>query len=153
MKPFGNTHGVLRPKKLSRSMRFWLLLLLVALALTTTVSFAQDGGQAPYNEVDMVVVEPPPPNAEPEPPEITLPPTQPGEELYIAQVAIESAEQLATLLQLGYSCDEAQACEIVATEAQLSVLQEAGFERGGHRGGVVTPRWAGGIESLWLQLH
>ncbi len=127
MKLLGNTHGVLRPKKLSRSMRFSLLLLLLALALTTTVSFAQDGGQAPHNEVNLEV-EQPPPNPEPEPPEITLPPTQPGEELYIAEVAIESAEQLATLQQLGYSCAEAQACEIVATEAQLSVLQEAGFK-------------------------
>jgi hypothetical protein len=122
----GKTNVTFRPRKRSRAVRTTLLLLLVALALTPTVSFAQDGKQGSDTGVDMAVE--PPPQAEPEPPPITLPPAEPGEELQIAEVTIESAEQLAALQQLGFSCGEAAVCEIVATEAQLSALREAGFE-------------------------
>ena len=122
----GKTNGTFKSTKLSRAVRCTLLLLLVALALTTTVSFAQGGAQGPSAEVDLVV-EPPPPEPEPEPPQITLPPAEPGEEQFIAQVTIESSGQLAALQQLGFSCGEAAVCEIVATEAQLSALREAGF--------------------------
>jgi hypothetical protein len=101
-------------------------LLLLVLTLTSTVSFAQGGQQGPSAEVDAVVDQPPHP-PEPEPPEITLPPAGPGEDVYIGEVAIGSAEQLATLQQLGYGCGQSALCEIEATEAQVSALQEAGF--------------------------
>jgi hypothetical protein len=90
-------------------MRTSLLLLLAALALTSTVSYAQDG------------------KPQSEPAQIKLPAAEPGEELFIVNVTFESAEQLAALQQLGFSCAEDQLCEIEATEAQLSMLREAGF--------------------------
>jgi hypothetical protein len=122
----GNTHATWRPGKQSRSVRSTLLLLLLVLTLTSTVSFAQGGQQGPSAEVDAVVDQPPHP-PEPEPPEITLPPAEPGEDVYIGEVAIGSAEQLATLQQLGYGCGQSALCEIEATEAQVSALQQAGF--------------------------
>jgi hypothetical protein len=139
-------------------VRTTLLLLLVALALTSTVSYAQDGNQKPSTEVD-VVVEPPPPHPEPEPPPgppaITLPPAEPGEELHIAKVTIGSAEQLAVLQRLGFSCAEGAVCEIAATEAQLSALREAGFALDvfglvgeSHLSGEVDPWQENGLEEL-----
>jgi hypothetical protein len=56
-----------------------LLLLLLALVLTSTVSYAQGGNQEPSAENNLLV-EPP----QPEPPVATLMPTDPGEELPIA---------------------------------------------------------------------
>jgi hypothetical protein len=69
-----NTNGTLRSKELPHAVRTTLLWLLVALALTSTVSYAQDGSQEPSAEVGAVV----------EPPATTLPPTDPGEELPLA---------------------------------------------------------------------
>ncbi len=126
MAPPGNNIDTFTPSRLSRTVRLGLALLVVALALTSTVTYAQNDNQGPGNGAD-AVVGPPAPNPEPEPPPITLPAAEPGEQLFIAQVAIESAEQLATLQQLGHVCDLAAACEIMGSEAQLSALEEAGF--------------------------
>jgi hypothetical protein len=101
--------GTFRSSELSRAVRTILMLLLGALVLTGTVSLAQGG------------------NPEPEPPPIALPPAEPGEDVYIAEVAIESAAQLAALQQLGYGCGQAAACEIEASEVQVSALREAGL--------------------------
>jgi len=101
-----------------RALRLTVTLLLVATALGSTVAHAQDGVQAPGNEQPLEL----------EPPVIAPAPAGPGEVLHIANVSIASPEQLALLQRLGYSCDEAAVCEIVAPEAQLSALREGGHE-------------------------
>jgi hypothetical protein len=126
MAPPGNNIDTFTPSRLWRTVRLTLALLLVALALSSTVGYARSGEQRPASEAN-ALVEPAPPKAEDEPPPITLPPAEPGEDEYIAEVAIESTEQLEALQRIGYSCEKAVACEIVASEAQLSALEEAGF--------------------------
>ncbi len=113
--------GTLTPTRQSRTVRLTVALLLVTLALTSTVSYAQGGDRGAGNAADAPVEQPPP---------ITLSAAEPGEQQFIAQVAIESAAQLAALQRLGYACDESVVCEIVGTEAQLSGLREAGFTLG-----------------------
>jgi hypothetical protein len=103
--------SVARGKK-RRALDLALLLLLLATTLASTVSHAQRSGQTPNSQAPLVA---------------DVPPTEPAEQQFIAQVTIESAPQLATLQQLGHWCGDGAVCEIEATEAQVSVLEQAGF--------------------------
>jgi len=122
MEFLGNTNGTLRPTKLSRAVRCTLLLLLLAWTLSSAVTYAQDGSQPPSGEVPLVAEDPPS-----EPSEVPTPHPDAEKVVYIAEVTIESDEDLAKLQQLGHSCPEAEPCEVEATEPQLSLMQEAGL--------------------------
>ena len=108
-----NTTHHLRAPSEARRLPFRLILaaLLLLTALGTPASIAQDRGDVPTS---------------PEP-ELAAPAPDAEGTLHIANVTVRSANDRATMLRLGFACDEGEITEVEVTETQLTAIQQAGL--------------------------
>jgi hypothetical protein len=106
------------------SMRLAVVMGLLLAALGPIVS---DAGKAAQSQSPAVALENAPPALDPQPPAAAEEP-QAQTTRYVAEVTIQSADDIRKLQELGYSCTEADPCQIEVTEAELTTIQEAGLE-------------------------
>ena len=109
----GNTTGHLRTPSEARRLpiRRILVALILLTALLPSASFAQDRVGVPSS---------------PEP-ELSAPGPDAEGMLRIANVTVRSANDRATMLRLGFACDEGEITEVEVTEAQLTAIEQAGL--------------------------